>query len=126
MAASPARGCRVDHSIAAYLAFAQDLIPNIIGEHTRWGLTARPIAPPPFELIADEVAQLYKQCTNTARRARRRDAQRNVPHPGSLRAGGNGEFDPPSPFEVELLLGALASESRHRWCVDEDDEENDE
>ena len=84
------------------------------------------ILPPPFETIANVVAQLYKQCSNTCRRRLIRDAQKNEPHRGSLKAGGCGMFDPPSPLEVQLLLEALAAETHHTWCIDEDAEDDDE
>ena len=116
-------GHRVEHSVAAYLSFAQDQIADVVGEHTRWGMSHPPIAPPRFETIADSVAQIYKQCSNTHRRRLGREARDDEPHPGSLRGGGSGSHDPPSPIQVQLLLEALAAEAHHEWCVDESDDD---
>ena len=94
----------VHHSIAGYLCYARDQIPTLKGDMSRWGATACP----PFEDVADMVAQVYKQCGQRFRRQLTRDAR--SPHPF---------FPDPTPYECQVLIDALCTESRQPWCLDE-------
>lgn len=105
------------HTTAGYIEYCIDSIPNIIGNETRWGFGENNIN---FVHIADICAQLYKQTSNKMRKWLNQEALKNKPHPGSLEAGGDGDFRNPSPYEFQILLEALINENKHEWSIESD------
>ena len=114
------------HTVSGFLYFAQDQLPNLESSLTSLirGNEIRTYEESDEDrsgLVddANSIAQLWKQLTVEERREYGILASENRPHPGSIGSSGvtRQAFWPHTPFETQILLEALETESLHRWCL---------
>lgn len=107
-------GVRMDHTREGYLRYAEEQIPNIALTHgNAWGEDGSLPGKDDYEFrdLANTAAQMWKQHTNSFRRAYARNA----------REGTARHAETFSAHEVDILLEELDCEKMHAWNSNERD-----